>query len=281
MRRVLLFAGVLAVAAGGVAWAAIPDSGGVVHACVLNATKTVRLIDTAKPKELIGHCTSVETELTLNQQGQPGAQGPPGPKGDTGSPGPQGPNGDAGAQGLPGPKGDTGSAGPQGLKGDTGPQGLDGAKGEQGPKGDTGPQGAQGSKGDTGPAGPPGPPGASGLSAAFDDFNPGPVDLPDVVLASVGLPAGKYVINAQTDVKLTPMSSGVTCSVKAGSTFGAIQSAVDSSSGTHLVPLSLTGWLDLSAVASVVLRCTGSPGAPTPPEFTNSALSAVTVDALG
>ena len=279
MRRVLLFTAVLAVAAGGAAWAAIPDSGGVVHACVLNATKTIRLIDTAKPNELIGHCTSVETELTLNQQGQRGAQGPPGPKGDTGSPGPQGPNGDAGAQGLPGPKGDTGSAGPQGLKGDTGPQGLDGAKGEQGPKGDTGPQGAQGAQGDTGPAGPPGPTGASGLSAAFVDFTAGPINLP-IELASVGLRAGKYVISAQTDVKLTPQSSGVTCTVKAGSTIAAIQSAVDSSPGIHIVPLSLTGWLDLSAPASVALKCDGNPGSP-PPEFTNSALTAVTVDALG
>ena len=55
---------VLAPATGAVAWAGIPDSGGPVHACALNATNTIRLIDTAKPNDLIEICVSVESELT-------------------------------------------------------------------------------------------------------------------------------------------------------------------------------------------------------------------------
>src|SRR5690349_11463769 len=98
MRRIVLFAVVLAMAVGGAAWAAIPDSGGVVHACVLNATKTIRLIDTSKPaNDLTGHCTSLETELTWSQRGPIGPIGPAGSKGDKGD------------------KGDTGPAGPRGL----------------------------------------------------------------------------------------------------------------------------------------------------------------------
>src|SRR5690242_14370074 len=99
MRRILLFAGVAAMAIGGVAWAAIPDSGGVIHACVLNATKTIRLIDTSKPaSDLTGHCTSLETQLTWSQRGP---SGPTGPKGDNGDPRVPGADGPPGPPGPP------------------------------------------------------------------------------------------------------------------------------------------------------------------------------------
>jgi hypothetical protein len=47
-RRALVALGVLVLAtAGGVAWAAIPDTGGVIHACYLNRNGALRVIDPA------------------------------------------------------------------------------------------------------------------------------------------------------------------------------------------------------------------------------------------
>jgi hypothetical protein len=134
-------------AVGGVAYATIPDSNGVIHGCYTTKGGILRVIDTSVGQS----CTSFETPITWNQKG---------PKGDTG---PQGLRGDAGPAG---PKGDAGPAGAQGPNGDTGPPG---------PKGDTGQTGSQGPKGDTGPAGsqgPPGPPGPAGAGlTSIDDVN--------------------------------------------------------------------------------------------------------------
>ena len=102
-------AAVAVLAGGGIAYAAIPDSGtGVFHACMLNNVGTVRLIDPSR-SDLRGRCdTRLETEVMWNAQGQPG---PAGPKGDPGEPGPKGDTG------TPGPKGDTGPQGPAGVSG--------------------------------------------------------------------------------------------------------------------------------------------------------------------
>jgi Collagen triple helix repeat (20 copies) len=136
---------VIAAVAAGVAYATIPDSGGVYTACMLKNIGTVRLIDPSLPsKNLMSHCLSPETQITWNQKGQPGATGPagaPGAKGDTGPAGPAGAKGDtgpAGPAGATGATGATGSAGPQGETGPAGPKGDTGATGPQGPKGDTG-----------------------------------------------------------------------------------------------------------------------------------------------
>ena len=132
LRAALLIVAALAIA-GGVAYAAIPDGAGVYTACKLKATGTIRLIDTSLPDtNLLGHCTSFETQISWNAQGQPGAAGPQGPKGDPGDTGPQGPKGDAGGTGPQGPAGATGPAGPagpQGPRGATGPAGPQGAAG--------------------------------------------------------------------------------------------------------------------------------------------------------
>ena len=88
--------GLLAAALfGGVAWAAIPDSSGVIHTCYDNSGW--RPID--YPSQT---CKKNETRLDLNQQG---------PKGDQGEPGPAGPKGDTGAAGLRGEPGNLALAG--------------------------------------------------------------------------------------------------------------------------------------------------------------------------
>jgi len=95
-RRVVFAAtvAVMAVMAGGLAYAAIPDGGGVIHGCYnpngakgTNGTP-LNIVDTAS-----GACNGSQKEITWNQVGP---QGPPGLKGDKGDKGDQGPQGPAG-----------------------------------------------------------------------------------------------------------------------------------------------------------------------------------------
>ncbi len=124
-------AGALAatVLAGGVAWAAIPDAGGVIHGCHKKNNGQLRLADTA------ADCNASELAV---QWSQTGPQGPPGLKGD---------QGDQGIQGIPGDKGEPGPQGLQGLPGDQGPQGPPGPKGDKGDQGIQGPAGPGGISG--------------------------------------------------------------------------------------------------------------------------------------
>ena len=144
---------------GGVAWASIPDSGGVFHGCYARSGGQLRLIDTSTD----ARCSKNEIPIDWNQRGPHGDPGPEGPAGPTG---PQGPKGDKGDAGPQGPAGPAGPAGPQGPQGPQGSQGPEGAKGDQG---DVGPQGAPGPTGDPGPTGPSGPAGPQG-----DTGSPGP-----------------------------------------------------------------------------------------------------------
>ena len=66
----------LLVASTGMAAAAIPDSDGVIHACLNNRTGAVRIIDTEAP--VSATCTSKETALSWNQTGPAGEPGPAG-----------------------------------------------------------------------------------------------------------------------------------------------------------------------------------------------------------
>src|SRR5258707_779033 len=81
-RRVLIAAaaGALAatVLAGGVAWASIPDSGGVIQGCYTKGAGVLRVIDTAKGQK----CPDAESPISWNQKGDPGPAGSPWPKGD-------------------------------------------------------------------------------------------------------------------------------------------------------------------------------------------------------
>lgn len=94
-------------AAGGLAYAAIPDGSGVYHACKQRANGSLRLIDPSLPaSSTLSRCTAAEDEVSWNQTGPRGLQGltgPKGDKGDAGPPGPKGDKGDAGATGPPGP----------------------------------------------------------------------------------------------------------------------------------------------------------------------------------
>jgi Collagen triple helix repeat (20 copies) len=109
---VVLVTGTLAAT---VAFAQIPDSNGVIHACYHTGNGGIRVVD--DPSE----CTSGEAELEWYQTGAAGAQGP------AGSQGPMGPAGLDGAQGPQGSPGVDGADGAQGPQGPAGPPGVDGA----------------------------------------------------------------------------------------------------------------------------------------------------------
>ena len=92
--RLLLCLSVVSALAvgGGIAWAAVPDSSGVITGCYdARGQGDLRIVDAADA------CKSNETRLTWNQQGQPGAPGVAGAQGATGATGETGPQGPAGA----------------------------------------------------------------------------------------------------------------------------------------------------------------------------------------
>jgi len=71
---VLVVGAVAALALGSFAFAAIPDGGGVIHACYSTSTGAVRVTDT--DTNLPKGCSSKETALNWNQQGPKGDRGP-------------------------------------------------------------------------------------------------------------------------------------------------------------------------------------------------------------
>jgi hypothetical protein len=76
--RVLALAAVgAAVVAGGVAYATIPDGGGVIHGCYQRSSGSLRVIDTGTG----GACSSQERSLDWSQTGPTGATGATGPAG--------------------------------------------------------------------------------------------------------------------------------------------------------------------------------------------------------
>jgi hypothetical protein len=84
----MLFVALAALALGGIAYATIPDSNGVIHGCYDTKTGALRVFDTGS--STIPACSSKEAALPWNQTGPQGPQGPAGPQG------PQGPQGPAG-----------------------------------------------------------------------------------------------------------------------------------------------------------------------------------------
>ena len=121
MKAFALGVAITAALAGGVAWATIPSSGGVINGCYQKNDGQLRVVDTA------GACRASELALSWSQtgpQGAQGAQGPQGAKGDTGATGAQGPQGEQGPRGFQGFQGLTGAQGPQGAQGPAGPAGA-------------------------------------------------------------------------------------------------------------------------------------------------------------
>ena len=102
-RRLLVATGAiaaLALGAGAIAYATIPDASGVIHGCYMKSGGSLRVFDPSATS-----CKSGETELDWNVQGPAGVPGP------TGATGPAGTAGSTGATGPTGATGSTGAAG--------------------------------------------------------------------------------------------------------------------------------------------------------------------------
>lgn len=132
-RRDLVAAVVGAIVAtaltGGVAFATIPDGGGVIHACYSKSGGALRVFDAG-----VTSCGKSETALDWNMKGAAGPTGPQGLQGPQGPAGPQGPKGEQGLQGQTGNDGQDGANGldgAPGAQGPPGPQGVPGVSGRQ------------------------------------------------------------------------------------------------------------------------------------------------------
>jgi len=80
MKKYLAIFSILALLIfGGIAYASIPDSSGVIHGCYKNSTGSLKVIDDSSQT-----CASGETALNWNQTGPQGATGPQGPQGPSG-----------------------------------------------------------------------------------------------------------------------------------------------------------------------------------------------------
>jgi Collagen triple helix repeat (20 copies) len=184
-----MITGVLVALAGTVAFASIPDSAGVIHACFKTNNGQLRVIDSATQQ-----CRKGETAISWNQAGLPGPQGPQGIQGLTGAAGATGATGPQGLKGDTGATGATGAQGIQGLTGATGATGAQGIQGLTGATGATGAQGIQGPKGDTGATGAQGVPGVPGVSGLVLVMGP-TVTISNSNASSVAAcPAGKKVL---------------------------------------------------------------------------------------
>jgi hypothetical protein len=87
MRVAALAALAALMTAGGIGYAAIPDGGKTLNACMANATGTLRLVDPDAPAHSLVRrpCnTRYETAVSWNQQGIQGLQGDRGPAGPPG-----------------------------------------------------------------------------------------------------------------------------------------------------------------------------------------------------
>jgi len=112
-KRVVILVAVAGLVSAGVAYATIPDGNKVFTACMLKNVGTVRLIDPSLPAaNPMAHCSSLETQVSWSQQGQPGPTGPAGPQG---QPGKDGLNGTDGRDGTNGTNGTNGTDGKDGL----------------------------------------------------------------------------------------------------------------------------------------------------------------------
>jgi len=77
MRKYLIGVSILVLLIfGGIAYASIPDSNGVIHGCYKNSTGMLKVIDSSSQT-----CVSGETALNWNQTGPQGPQGIQGPSG--------------------------------------------------------------------------------------------------------------------------------------------------------------------------------------------------------
>lgn len=228
--------GVALTAAGGVAYSAIPDAKGVIHGCYNASTGALRVSDSedAVPRP----CTTDETALQWSQRG------PQGPAGPEGTPGPQGP---AGPQGPTGPQ----SPAAPSLS-DAQAQALQSAPSRNFAK----PPGRL-PKGKIKQLGTP----AVADVDAYSTWKDAPIDLhaeitqgdwTPQVMATLALPAGRWVMSAKTLVDSDSLFGGAFayCRLQAGTDF-------DTAWGLRMSTVAFQVVHRFAQPGAVELRCGG------------------------
>jgi hypothetical protein len=218
---------VLAAAlAGGVAYATIPASDGMINGCYRTSLDDqkgqLRIVDDP------ASCRSNEMAIQWSQEGPQGIQGIQGI---------QGVQGETGATGAQGPKGDKGDTGDTGAAGTNGTNGADGEDGQPGTNGIDGVDGAPGANGTNGTDGAPGANGTNGtdgvsVTSAAEGVGPNCANGGSRFTAANGTtyacngasgPAGTALPQAYTNTEVASSTIGgnlaaiVTRSVPAGS----------------------------------------------------------------
>ena len=277
-RLAVVLAGALAcVTVTGVAYAAIPNSSGVIRACYARTSGALRVSDT-------GICTSKETSLDWNTVGPAGltwqGQWSPGsayhPRDAVvylgssylalfGSVGSVPPSANWMLLAAGGTKGDTGQ---------TGPVGATGAAGPQGPQGPSGPSGSNGADGATG---------AAGTSAAFiarhDAFVA--VGTSATTVVTLDLPAGLYALFGKVVVTNNDSSpQSVTCSLSTGESALVRLNGYDTngtgiSTDFYSQDVTVQDLLSLANPGTVALTCNGYAAS-----ATSAKITALQVDSL-
>lgn len=160
--------------------------------------------------------------------------------------------------------------GPRGLTGPAGPAGPQGLAGPQGPQGLQGPVGPKGDKGDAGPS--------SGFS-----FNIGNVlawSGADQGLATLALPAGRYVLNGHASLDNDdPGPQSAVCRIAlGGTTVGAsshVQLGANGNLDRQVIAITAGGTLGAPGVAQLICNASTSAG-----NFGGRGFTAIQVAAL-
>jgi hypothetical protein len=144
----------------------------------------------------------------------------------------------------------------------------------QGPQGLQGPQGGKGDKGD------PGTPGASGVSHAYE-FTPAAVEIPNDSafhdVASLALPAGKYVVLAKTVASVLPTTGFLQCLLASPASPEFVDVSALELVNAAVGTVSVQGTVSSSSATNVVFRCaTDAPGL----VGQNTHITAIAVDQL-
>ena len=225
----------MAAMAGGIAYAAIPDSSGVIHGCYNpNGANTPNGTTLNIVNSDTSSCKSNQTEITWNQTG------------------PQGPVGDDGvsvtsASLTPGDTNCPAGGSQFTAAGASVTYACNGLKGDKGEKGDTGDTGETGA---TGPAGP---------SAAYSNYGDGFHTLTagnTQTVASVTLPAGSYVLSASVHAISGDGGEFAQCRfIAPGATVNGLVAVMADTEAEPLI-----GDVTLASNNSVLLRCDAQGG---------------------
>jgi hypothetical protein len=156
----------------------------------------------------------------------------------------------------PGAQGPTGTVGPQGQEGVRGSTGSDGARGPTGSDGARGPTGSEGAKGSAGPTGPTGP--SEGWTAkVLGNFEIGQSEEQAVLVTSLKLPAGKWMVSAETGLtNISGEARSAWCKLSSGSTEIGRTRALDVAAASQRSgSATVLGGVDLPSGGTVEFLC--------------------------